>query len=102
MRLSTALFELCCMKRVISPWLIPNCCQLIIAPGVLVILSVLLVGWLNVTVPRTTDAPPGLACVSFTTEKMRQILQANKLSFLVIRIILLHFAFYTYDVKSTF
>jgi len=88
MRLRMALLAPCWINRVISPWLMPNCCQLTMAPGVLVILRVWLFGWLNETEPCTTVAPPGLACEPLTTDKARQTPQTNELSVLTISIFL--------------
>ena len=59
-RLSTALAAFCCTKRVNSPRLIPKLCQLMMAPGVLVMVSVPpLVA--NVACPLTTWGAWGLA-----------------------------------------
>src|SRR3989442_12420244 len=59
-RLSTALLACCWMQRVISSLPIENCCQLMIAPGVLVIERVLPFA-ANVALPFATEAPEGLA-----------------------------------------
>ena len=58
-RFNTALADDCWMKRVVSLLPIENCCQLMIAPGVLVTASSL--PWLaNVAWPFTTTGPTGL------------------------------------------
>ena len=59
-RLSTVLAACCWMKRVISSRAMENCCQLMIAPGVLVMVSVPPLTE-KVTPPRTIVAPEGLA-----------------------------------------
>ena len=68
-RFSTALAGDCWMKRVISPAPIENPCQLMIAFGELVILSVLPLGT-TAAVPVTTVGPVGLetACVEAKQE----------------------------------
>ncbi len=59
-RFSTALLAPCWMKRVVSPGPMLNCCQLRIAPGVLVIVR--RPPWLlKVAPPCTTTAPMGSA-----------------------------------------
>ncbi len=58
-RFSTALSALCWMKRVISSLPIENCCQLMIAPGVLVIVS-MLPEVLKLAPPEATVPPVGL------------------------------------------
>src|SRR5262245_7850326 len=59
-RLSTTLAECCWMKRVISSRAIENCAQLMIAPGVLVIVRIL-PSTEKVTPPAALEAPDGLA-----------------------------------------
>ena len=60
-RLRTEEFELCWMKRVISPVPIEKPCQLMTAPGLLVMLRVLPCCAID-TWPLTTCGPTGFAC----------------------------------------
>src|SRR5882672_2372008 len=59
-RFSTPLAACCWMKRVISSRAIENCCQLMMAPGVFVMVSRLPLTE-KVTPPAATEAPEGLA-----------------------------------------
>src|SRR5690242_13228403 len=59
-RLSTPLAAFCWMKRVISSFWIENCCQLMIAPGELVIVRLLPLEE-NVALPAATLPPDGFA-----------------------------------------
>ena len=59
-RFSTPLAACCWMKRVISSFWIENCCQLMIAPGVFVTVSVLPLTE-KLTPPAAIEAPEGLA-----------------------------------------
>ena len=59
-RFSTWLLALCCTKRVSSPRLMLNCCQLMMAPGVLVTVKVLPTCE-NDACPLTTTGAWGLA-----------------------------------------
>ena len=68
-RLSTELAADCWIKRVTSLCEIEKPCQLMMAPGVLVIVS-RLPCWLKSALPLTTAAPVGFAiAVSTETEK---------------------------------
>ena len=59
-RLSTALAAFCCTKRVSSPRLMPKLCQLMMAPGVLVTVSVAPLFW-KLACPFATCGTSGLA-----------------------------------------
>ena len=66
-RLSTALAAPDCTKRVISSGRIENCCQLMIVPGALVMVSV----WPlteKVACPAATLAPPGFAAAGIAKQ----------------------------------